>query len=162
MFFVPLCAFSLSLLEGGANGIDDTAAHFAEVRAALRNLGKKRGGEIRAKTIKWNHMMCSDRMCCLFPPLSSFLLPSSPTPPLSNPILPAAMAPFVARAAVYRRRHTRLRTPAPWRSSWWVRWPGRTGRRADRRVSASRYRGIYGGSTRIYRTLGTRTPPTPA
>lgn len=51
-FFVPLCAFSLSLLEGGANGIDDTAAHFAEVRAASRNLGRRRGGEIRAKTIK--------------------------------------------------------------------------------------------------------------
>lgn len=30
--FVPLCAFSLSLLEGGANGIDDTATQFAEVR----------------------------------------------------------------------------------------------------------------------------------
>lgn len=34
--FVPLCTSSLSLLEGGANGIDDTAAHFAEVGAALR------------------------------------------------------------------------------------------------------------------------------
>lgn len=29
--FVPLCAASLSLLEGGANGLDDTATQFAEV-----------------------------------------------------------------------------------------------------------------------------------
>lgn len=29
--FVSLCTVSLSLLEGGANGIDDTATHFAEV-----------------------------------------------------------------------------------------------------------------------------------
>lgn len=43
--FVPSCAFSLSLLEGGANGIDDTATHFAEVRAALRDFGDNGGGE---------------------------------------------------------------------------------------------------------------------
>lgn len=30
--FVPLCAASLSLLEGGANGLDDTATQFAEVQ----------------------------------------------------------------------------------------------------------------------------------
>lgn len=35
---VPLCASSLSLLEDGANMIDDTASHFAEVREALRDL----------------------------------------------------------------------------------------------------------------------------
>ena len=39
-FFVPLCAVSLSLLEGGANGIDDTATQFAEVRADLRDFGE--------------------------------------------------------------------------------------------------------------------------
>lgn len=49
--FVPLCAFSLSLLEGGANGIDDTAAHFAEVRAALRDFGKNRVGKGRQTPI---------------------------------------------------------------------------------------------------------------
>lgn len=37
--FVPLCTVSLSLLEGGANGIDDTATQFAEVRADLRDFG---------------------------------------------------------------------------------------------------------------------------
>lgn len=49
--FVPLCAFSLSLLEGGANGIDDTAAHFAEVRAALRDFGENRVGKGRQTPI---------------------------------------------------------------------------------------------------------------
>lgn len=39
--FFPLCAFSLSLLEGGANGIDDTAAHFAEVRVAFKGFGEE-------------------------------------------------------------------------------------------------------------------------
>lgn len=43
MSFVPLCAVSLSLLEGGANGIDDTATQFAEVRVDLRLSGS--GGE---------------------------------------------------------------------------------------------------------------------
>lgn len=32
-----LCAMSLSLLEGGANGIDDTATQFAEVWVALQD-----------------------------------------------------------------------------------------------------------------------------
>ncbi|KAI3360502.1 hypothetical protein L3Q82_002390 [Scortum barcoo] len=34
-----------SLLEGGANGIDDTATQFAEVRADLRDFGEKRAGK---------------------------------------------------------------------------------------------------------------------
>lgn len=37
MSFVPLCAMSLSLLEGGANGIDDTATQFAEVCVVLQD-----------------------------------------------------------------------------------------------------------------------------
>lgn len=36
VLIVPPSCPPPSLLEGGANGIDDTAAHFAEVRAALR------------------------------------------------------------------------------------------------------------------------------
>lgn len=43
--FVPLCTVSLSLLEGGANGIDDTATQFAEVRADRRDSGGRQGGE---------------------------------------------------------------------------------------------------------------------
>lgn len=42
--FVPLCAVSLSLLEGVANGIDDTATQFAEVQADLRDFGENRVG----------------------------------------------------------------------------------------------------------------------
>lgn len=41
--FVPLCAVSLSLLEGGANGIDDTATQFAEVRGIWGRIGWVKG-----------------------------------------------------------------------------------------------------------------------
>lgn len=57
--FVPLCAFFLSLLEGGANGIDDTAAHFAEVRV-LRDYGTNRMG--KGTKIKYAIISC----VCLF------------------------------------------------------------------------------------------------
>lgn len=41
LFIMCLLSFcvSLSLLEGGANGIDDTATQFAEVNLALQNFG---------------------------------------------------------------------------------------------------------------------------
>lgn len=47
--FVPLCAVSLSLLEGGANGIDDTATQFAEVRAHLRRFHLGRVGWVKGQ-----------------------------------------------------------------------------------------------------------------
>ena len=97
MSFVPLCAFSLSLLEGGANGIDDTATHFAEVRAALRDFGEQ-------KRIDWNHLWLLIKfffshlsLFCCFPSFPIVLLsylqlhflssiPLSPNPNLSPPL----------------------------------------------------------------------------
>lgn len=55
----PSALFPLSLLEGGANGIDDTATQFAEVRADLRDFGENRVGK-GAKRIYCNHLMCFD------------------------------------------------------------------------------------------------------
>lgn len=56
--FVPLCTFSPSLLEGGANGIDDTATatHFAEVQAALRDFGQNRVGK-GTKRLQCSHFI---------------------------------------------------------------------------------------------------------
>lgn len=138
--FLSLCAhFPLSLLEGGANGIDDTAAHFAEVRAALRN---------------WSGVAAVKRS------LSKRVFNS---PPLPGPP-PAAVAPTAAGAAVYGGQHTRLGTPAPWRSAGRLRRPGRSGgpwRGSDRRLGAGRYRGLHGGFAGLYGTLGSGAPPSP-
>ena len=47
MCFVPLFVMSLSLLEGGAIGIDDTATQFAEVCVVLQDsIGRMSGWPI--------------------------------------------------------------------------------------------------------------------
>lgn len=105
------------------------------------------------------------RSSFLYPTVCLNIHPSPNTllsPALSNPDTPAAMALVVTGAAIYRRRHTRLRTSAPRRALGGSQRSGGAGRGTNRGFSPSRSRGTYGGSTRSRGTLGTRTPPSPA
>lgn len=79
-----------------------------------------------------------------------------PPIPLSLFFLLAAMAPLVNGAAIYR-----------WRRAWrgvsgafgWGQWPWWIGWVAHRRLGPGRVRRKHGGSTRLWGTLGTRSPP---
>lgn len=74
-------------------------------------------------------------------------------------LIPAAMAPLVNGAAVYRRRHTWLGISGAF---GWCQRPRWIGWRAHWRLSPGRLRGKYGGATRLWGTLGIRSPPAPA
>lgn len=170
--FVPLCAVSLSLLEGGANGIDDTATQFAEVRADGGILGGTGwgGGQRGWVAITPCLLIHSPFFSSFYLSFHSCLLSRSLFsstgllfPPLSYRDNPVAMALIVTGAAIYnRQRHPRLRTPAPWRTPGKSQRPWGVGRRTNWGVSPSRLRGAYGWSTRSWGSLGTGAPPSPA
>lgn len=104
------------------------------------------------------------RFSCLLFHSPLFSHPSPKPLPIHHPFLLlwlilAAMAPLVNGAAVYRRRHTWLGISGAF---GWCQRPRWIGWRAHWRLSPGRFRGKYGGATRLWGKLGIRSPPAPA
>lgn len=99
--------------------------------------------------------------CVLLKSFSPFFLSCPHPSPKTLPVRPilSALAPLVNGAAVYRRRPAWLGISGAF---GWRQRPRRTGCGAHRWLGPCRFRGEYGGSTRIWGTLGTRTSPAPA